>query len=202
MLSEGEKRVLLTLYLNKEGLHIREICRRAKLSLPSVAKHIIKGEDSGAIISEKKGSLKICRLNFKNQNIQPLLQNIESERFQKLPHKIQDSFNSFVDDIKEKPLASIIFGSYTKGNYTKKSDLDILLVFQRIDNKLVKEIEASARKIKGRTGVNVQPVSLAYGEFEKEFLSRENEFMKDLRKSALVLRGADIFAKLLGRLYI
>ncbi len=201
MISEGERKIYLTLYMKKEGLHVREICRHAKLTLPAVTKHINKGEKAGTIVSERKGQLKICRLNFKSPRLVSILQGIELTRFQELPYKIQDSFNSFVSDLREKPLIGLIFGSFAKNIYNKKSDLDVLLVFQRIDHKLLKSIELSAAKIKGRTMVNIQPVSLGYNEFEKEILNSENEFMKDIRKNVMVLHGVDIYLKLIGRFY-
>lgn len=201
MLSEGEKSVYHTLYMNKEGIHLREICRISKLTLPAVAKHISNGEAEGTITSEKKAQLKICRLNFKNPRLVPVMQSVELERFHKLPYSIRDSFNSFMSGLREKPLISLIFGSFAKGGYGKESDLDVLLVFQRIDDKLIKDIELSASRIKGRTMVNIQPVSLGYDEFERGLFKGENEFMTDIRKYALVLHGLGMYLKLLGRFY-
>ncbi len=201
MISNGERGVYLVLYLNKEGLHLREICRRSRLSLPAVLKHVNSGKAQKTILCEVKGRLNICRLNFGSQRLVPVLQEVELERFRKLPHEIQDSFNSFIADLKEKPLISMIFGSYAKGSFVNGSDLDILLVFQRIDNRLAKDIENSASKIGGRTGVSIQSVSISYNEFEKKLLDRENEFMKDIRKGSLALRGLDIYLGLLGRFY-
>ncbi len=201
MLSEGEKSVYKALYINKEGLHVREICRLAKLSLPAVSKHIIKGEKEGIIFCKEIGRLKLCRLNFKSEKIVSILHEVELDRFRKLPHAAQESFNSFIDDLKEKPLIAIIFGSFASGKQTKKSDLDVLLVFQRADSRLMKNTEASARKISGRTGINIQPVSLSYEEFEKNILNKENEFMKDIKKNSFALRGLDIYLKIIGRFF-
>jgi predicted nucleotidyltransferase len=201
MMSEGERKVYLALYLNKEGLHIREICRQARFTLPAVLKHVNSGVSQKTILCESKGRLKLCRLNFRSQRLVPILQEVELERFSKLPHEIQDSSNSFIADLKEKPLMAFIFGSYAKGSYHKGSDLDVLLVFQRMDNRLAKDIENSTSRIGGRTGVNVQPVSISYGEFEKNLLDRENEFMKDIRKGSLALSGLDLYLGLLGRFY-
>ena len=49
MLAKGELRVYKALYLNKEGLHIRDISRKAELTLPAVSKHIAKGEENRLI---------------------------------------------------------------------------------------------------------------------------------------------------------
>lgn len=199
MLSEGERSIYLALYLNKEGMHVREISRATELSLPNVIKHINSGEGEGKILSEKRGHLKVCRLNFASPKIIPTIQNLELSRLQKLPDTVQNSLSSFISDLAEKPLLSLIFGSYAKNSYTKGSDLDVLLVFQRLDDKLSRSIENSAKKITGRTGMSIQPVSLDYSEFEREMLDIENDFMKDIRKDALILGGLEVYLSLLGR---
>jgi hypothetical protein len=201
MISEGERKTYLALYLGKEGLHVREICRVAKLTLPAVAGHINKGEKEGMISCEKRGQLKICRLNFESPRLVPVIQDVELARFQQLPHAVQDSFDSFMADLKEKPLIALIFGSFAKRSHDKKSDLDVLLVFQRIDLKLIKGVELSAAKIIGRTGVNIQPVSLDYEEFERGMADSGNNFMKEVKNDALVLHGLDAYLKLMGRFY-
>jgi predicted nucleotidyltransferase len=201
MISEGEKKVYLALYMSKEGLHIREICRLSGLAIPSVIKHVNTGQKEKMIVCEKKGTLKICRINFRNPKIVPIMQSVETERFNKLPHNVRDSFNSFISDLSERPLISLILGSFAKGNYSKGSDLDVLLVFQRIDNNLAKSIELSASKIRGRTMVNIQPVSLGYAEFEREIMNKENEFMKDMREHAIVLQGIETYLNVIGRFY-
>ena len=182
-------------------MHTREVCRLSRLTLPAVSKHINRGESDGIITIERRGGLKISRLDFKSPRLVPILQEVELGRFHELPHKIQSSFSSFVEDLEERPLIALIFGSFAKSTHSKRSDLDVLLVFQRIDNKLTKSIELSAAKIKGRTMVNIQPVSLGYDEFEKEISDKENGFMDDIRKNALVLHGLDAYLRLIGRFY-
>lgn len=201
MLSEGERKIYESLYKNKEGLHLREICRSINLTLPSVVKHIKKGEKYKTITPKKRGNLKICKLNFKNQRLYPILQEIEIHRLNQLPSNAKHSTNAFLEHLKEKPLIALIFGSYATKNYTKHSDLDILLVFQRVDNKIIKDVENSASTIKGRTSINIQPISLDYKEFEEKILNRENEFMKDIRENVLVISGFDLYFKLLGRFF-
>ncbi len=201
MLSEGEKRIYSVLFEKKSGIHIREICRLANLSLPSVIKHIVKGEKEKIILCEQVGNQKICKLNFKNVKLVSMIQKTESEKFEALPYAIQNAINSFMNELIEKPLILLIFGSFAKNSYTKNSDLDVLLVFQRLDKKLIKNIEEFAVRIKGRTMVNIQPVSLSYGDFEKEILSRDNEFMKDIRKDSLILCGLDLYIKFIGVVY-
>ena len=201
MLSRGELRVYKTLYLNKKGLHVRDASKHANLTLPAVVKHINRGKDRGTILCETKGRMKICSLNFKSRELLPLLQEVELARFNELPASIRDAFNSFTDDLQEKPLIALIFGSYARKEHVKTSDLDVLLVFQHIDSKIMKRIEYSASKIKGRTNVNIQPVSLDYDEFQKEMTDLDNELMKDVREFGLVMYGIGLYTDIIGRFY-
>lgn len=201
MISNGERSIYLALYLNKKGMHIREISRVTKLSLPNVIKHLNAGEKEGKIISEKKGQLRICRLNFRSPELIPVLQYIEASRFSRLPLIVRESVNAFIADLSEKPIIALIFGSFAKNTYSKRSDMDILLAFQRLDDELSKSIELSARKIRGRTGINIQPVNLGYKEFENEIISTENDFMKDVRENAMVLHGLEFYLRLIARFF-
>ncbi len=55
--------------------------------------------------------------------------------------------------------------------------------------------------IKGRIHANMQPVSISYDEFQKEMLDLENEFMRDIRKSALVVYGIESYLNTIARFY-
>ena len=168
MTSSGELRIYKALYLNKEGLHVREISKKADLTLPAVFKHIKKGEERGTISCETKGRMKICRLNFESRLLVPVLQEVELSRLGGLPENARRASNDFINNLQEKPLMAFVFGSYATGKQTKSSDLDALLVYQRIDGELMKKIESSASRIKGRTAINIQPVSISYKEIQKK----------------------------------
>lgn len=201
MTSKGEKRIYFVLYSHKGGLHIREICRKTKLTLPTVLKHINKGEKEKRIIKTKVGQLIICKLNFSEQNLIPIMKEIELDGYNNFPHAVTETINSFLEEIPERPLIVLIFGSYASRTYSSTSDLDILLVFQMINHSLIEKIENTAKRIKGRTGVNIQPISFAYKEFKQKILDKENEFMKDIRKDVLIIQGFEEFFSLLGRFY-
>lgn len=201
MLSDGELRVYRALYLNKEGLHIRDISRKAKLTLPAVSKHISRGEEKGVIVCHTRGRMKICRLHFGRKELVPILQEVELARFSELPGSARRAFNEFLDGLQEKPLIAFIFGSFAAGKQAKTSDVDVLLVYQHINEKVMKSAEASALRIRGRTNTNIQPVSISYDEFRKEMLDAENEFMKGIRKSALVVYGIESYLSVMVKVY-
>ncbi|MBI4181395.1 MAG: nucleotidyltransferase domain-containing protein [Candidatus Aenigmarchaeota archaeon] len=201
MMAAGELRVYRALYLNREGLHIRDISKKADLTLPAVSAHVRKGEERGVISCTTKGRMKTCRLNLGRKELVPVLQEVEWSRFVQLPGAIRRSINSFLDDLQEKPLIALLFGSFATGKQGSASDVDVLLVYQRVDDVLMKNVEASAAKINGRTRANIQPVSISYDEFRKEMLNARNEFMKDIRRSGLVVCGMEAYLGLIAGVY-
>lgn len=198
---EGKIRIIEELSRNKEGIHLRDLSRRIDISFPTVVEHINNYEKEGIVKTRKKGNIKLCKLDFSNKKTISLLQLVENKRFEELPYKIRESCNMLVKELVYKPLILLIFGSYATKTYTKDSDLDILLVFQKIDNKLVKEVENLSEIIKNRTAANLQPISLEFKEFEKKILDKENEFMKDIREKNLVIIGFEWFYPLIERFF-
>ncbi len=97
--------------------------------------------------------------------------------------------------MKEKPLLSILFGSYVSGRYTSSSDVDILLVFQKLDKP--QEIEKTARIIGLRTNVQINAVYLDYPSFSSSFHLSTKEFFRNLRENKLLLVGIEWWRLLL-----
>jgi predicted nucleotidyltransferase len=56
-------------------------------------------------------------------------------RLERLSKKIGEAIKDILFTLENKPILTIIFGSYAKGNYTEESDLDILFVFSKFDKK-------------------------------------------------------------------
>ena len=108
-----------------------------------------------------------------------------------MPVKVQNSFGDFLDEIEDKPLIALIFGSYAKKNYTKESDIDILLVFQKIEN--------TAKRISMRTNTKINPVYIEYKNFKDNFLNKEHNFSKEIRNKVIVMLGIENYYQLLWR---
>ncbi len=81
----------------------------------------------------------------------------------------------------------ILFGSYSKGNETKKSDIDIICIS---NNK--KEVEKTIQNIKYKTNINLSTIILPLHEFPN--VKKDNpELWHDLKIYGLVLKGEDNF---------
>ncbi len=181
---------------NKEGIHLRGLSRMLKTGLPNVTRYANILETENVIKKEKEANLVILKLK-KSQRTVAYLKRINTERFLSLPKKIQIAISDFLDELDLKPLITIIFGSYAKGNYIKESDIDILLVFQELENE--KQIENTAKRISMRTNTTINPIYLNYKNFEKNFLSRDHDFSKEIRQEVIIMSGVELYYSLLWR---
>jgi|AntAceMinimDraft_18_1070375.scaffolds.fasta_scaffold127605_2 predicted nucleotidyltransferase len=191
---ENKFKIIKILDENRQGLHMREISRQIKTGLPNIKRYLDIFEKRGIIKKEKKANLINITLNYKQEIFSDLKQ-IHLNLFLELPKKIQLAFNDFLRELKEKPLISLIFGSYAKGNYTKKSDLDIFLVFQELRNE--KQIEETAKRIGMRTNVKINPIYIKYSEFKKNFLDKNHNFSNEIRNNVIIINGIEYYYELI-----
>ncbi len=183
---------------NKKGIHIREIARLVKTSLNNTIRNINILEQQNAIKKEKEGNLIRIKLKKNPMTIAHLKQ-AHTENFLDLPKKVTNAIDEFLDELNKKPLIALIFGSYAKGNFTDRSDIDTLLVFQEINNP--KDIENTAKRISMRTNTIISPVYVDYNSFEKNFLNKEHSFSDEIRQKVIVLEGIEHYYRLIWRFF-
>ncbi len=172
-------------YLNKD-IHKRELSRKLGLGMPSVTYAIKK---IGYLLKKRNvGNQMHFSLDYSNSELTPFLYMIENTRFNNLPKNIKNSVLKFLADLENKPLISLIFGSYAKGNYDKNSDIDLLLVFQKVSEK---EIENSAKKINLAFNVKIEPIYLDYDTFKKSYHQNNKEFFLKLKTNKILINGIE-----------
>ena len=94
-----------------------------------------------------------------------------------------------IKEIEENPLVwgVILFGSYSKGTETKKSDVDIICISDK-----KKDVENFIHSLKHKYGFNFSPVVLPLYEFPK--IKKDNpELWNDLKMNGIVFKGGDSF---------
>lgn len=184
-------KILSEIYTN-EGIHIRELSRRLKLSIPAVKNHVDKLLKEGLITRKYEGRNLKLYVNRKNRNLTSYLYQVESMRLKKLPKSIADTVFDLIASLENKPIMVIIFGSYAKGTFTKSSDLDVMLIF----NKSSQEIEKKARLAGGRHGISLEPVYLSWDSFRKKFFDEKDAFMKELKENKIIVTGIEYWREL------
>lgn len=186
MYDNTETRILEQIY-TKPGIHKRELSKQLKLSMPSVdyaLKKIVK-----LLKVQEAGNQLRYSIDYSKEALTPMLYAVEYPRMQRLPANVRIAISDFLRELQEKPLIAAVFGSYARGDYTKESDIDILLVFQKIEN--AKAIESTANRISMRTGTKISPVYIDYALFKESFHNSAKEFYKNLKKGKIILTGVE-----------
>lgn len=192
MYDKTEIRILEQIYLNP-GIHKRELSKQLKLGMPSIDYGVKKIDN---LIKQKKAANQINYfLDYSKEWLGSALSIVESGRFEKLPAKIKLSVRDFLNELEDKPQIVVIFGSYASGTYTKNSDIDILLVFQKVENS--KTIEDLAKKIGMKTNTQLNPVYLTYQEFKESFHNSTKDFFKKLKIDKIILIGIEWWRQLI-----
>ena len=142
MYDNTEIRILEQVYLGP-GIHKRELSKRLKVGMPSIDYALQKIGKS--LKKQKAGNQIKYFLDYSKEELTLALCAVEFLRLEKLPAKVRLAVRDFLKELKNKPIIALIFGSYATGSYTSSSDIDILLVFQTIDDS--KNIENAAKKI-------------------------------------------------------
>ena len=133
----------------EKWVHIREIARRLRISPNSVRKEAALLRKSGIIEQKREGNMIMYRADM------------ESERYrrEKTLSNLRGIFGSGIAEFLEEyynPSAIVLFGSYSRGEDTSKSDIDIAVIvssqkrpdLRQFEKKLSRRIELSlfARK--------------------------------------------------------
>src|SRR3989338_795351 len=191
MYDKTELRVLEQIYLNP-GIHKRELSKRLKLGMPSIDYALQKIEK--LIKTQKAGNQIRYFLDYSKEGLSPALSMVEYGRLERLPANVRLVVRDFLKELKDKPILALIFGSYTDSSYTHESDIDVLLVFQKIDD--TKQIENTAKKVSMKTNTQLNSVYLDYDSFKESFHNPTKEFFKKLKKDKIILIGVEWWRQL------
>lgn len=186
MYDKTELRILGQIYL-RPGIHKRELSKLLNLGMPSIDYAIRKIEK--LLIKRKSGNQINYFLNYSKEALTPMLYAVEYSRFDALPAKIKLAINDFLKELNEKPIIAVIFGSYARGDYTKDSDIDILLIFQKLERE--KHIENTAKRVSMRTNTQINPVYLDYSVFRDSFHDSTKNFFKNIKKNKIMIVGIE-----------
>jgi len=81
----------------------------------------------------------------------------------------------------------LLFGSYSKGNETKNSDIDIMIV-----SNSEKQVQDKINEIKSQYGLKIAPAFVKRTEFPK--IKKENpELWEDIKKYSIIFNGKDYY---------
>lgn len=154
-------KVMGVLFSNK-NLTYHDISRSTKLSVMGVSKIIDKLTEEGIVNVEKIGRSKIPKLILNRNNLEIFVL-AERSKFNNFVNKHKE-LKGFLFTLKDNLDSdfSLIFGSYASGEESTKSDLDLLVVSNKDNIKIL-------NKAKSLLNIEVNPIFIKKKDFRSEF---------------------------------
>lgn len=136
--------------------------------------------DLGVLKKEKNKSNTFYSLNYDNSLTVSILLFVDKLFFESLSFSVKGCINEIISMIK--PNILVLFGSYAKGNITKYSDVDLLVIAdKKINNYKIKEMAL-------RYGVNISTTIMRFSEF-----NILNESLNHVIKTGHPIVGGEYF---------
>jgi predicted nucleotidyltransferase len=169
LFTKTQQRVLALLFGNPDRSHYtNEIVRFADAGIGTVQRELQRLESAGVIMSRKIGNQKHYQAN-REAAIFEELRGIVVKTF-----GVADRLRAALEPLKSQILAAFIFGSVAKGTDTANSDIDVMVIADKLDYPQV--IEALS-KAEDKLGRPVSPSLYTLAEWHRKF-SEESGFVK------------------------
>ena len=177
--------------INKNSIKIIEVLRDGKLYFNEIYErtkiksknNLLKNLDvltkNKVLIKEKNKSNTYYFLNYSKNLISSILNLINQLNLEKLPYKVKKSISESV--IALKPRMAVLFGSYAKGDYKEKSDIDMVF-FDSLGKK------QGLTEISKNYGVKLNGIFMKFSE-----INLKNESLRHIFKTGFPITGEMYF---------
>jgi len=169
--------ILRLFYVNKNSpLHLRQISRDIKIQESATFRQLNELEKKEILSAVKEANLKKFHINPKY--IPEIFPSFDEEKLEKLSLLRKKAIKTYLNNLTDKPIIMIVFGSTAKGTYKNDSDIDILEIFQ------VKTDTKKARmEAESMTGIRIQTFQMTYKDFIKELKIKEDKVIQSAIES-------------------
>jgi len=178
--------------------HGRQLADILKMNHGTVALTLKRLGGDNILKVEQEGRNKKYYLNLDNPTTKGYIREVESAKamtyigenflFKKLLYEFPPT------DFRETPV--ILFGSYAKGSYTDKSDIDILI----LETDRAKKIEKFLKEFGERHNKSIQIQKMAQKAFENG-LRKRDALVLEVVKDHIVLNNVPVIVDILWRYY-
>ncbi len=193
-ITEQELDLLKYFYEHRKG-HVRQVKKAVNLSEHTLLKYFGSLEKRKMLSSRKEGNLKIYEVNVESAFVKVFFSYFDLERLETVEYKRGKAVKLFVEEVKniKIPYFSLLFGSTAKGNYTVKSDIDIIVVFEALEKGASEKIEKIKKDILAETGLKVNSIVMKLEEFLKEKENKQNYALQDAIMSGYPVFGNQLY---------
>lgn len=173
--------------LERDKLYFNQIQEITKIkSKNNLLKNLNNLVDMNILKKDKNKSNTFYSINYENNVSLSILDLINKIKFQKLGFEKRKAVEEYIMLLK--PNLAILFGSTAKETSTKKSDIDLIFVYDRIP-------KVDYEDISGRYGVKI---SLLETDFQE--IKRGNKSINHIFLTGYPLTGSIYFYKILNEI--
>lgn len=179
--SKARKALFQLYFTNPEGsYYLRELERMFDIPVSILRKELMRLEEEGVFLSEKKGNLLFYRLN----QTYPLFE--EMKNIVRKTIGIEGLLRDAISDI-EGIAAAFIYGSFAKGKEKAASDVDLCVIGSIDEDKLISKISAIERSIKRE----INYALFTEGELRKRKKGKDGFILDLLDSKKIMLKGKE-----------
>ena len=193
-ITEKELDLLWYFYEHRKG-HVRQVKNAVRLSEHTLLKYLSSLEKRKMLSSREEGNLKIYEVRLESALVKVFFSYFDLERLELLEYKRGKAVKMFVEWIKnfKTPYFILLFGSTAKVNYTGKSDIDIIVIFEVFGKDLNVKIDVIKKNILAEIGLKINYIVMKFGEFLKEKENKQNYALQDAITSGYPVFGNQLY---------
>ena len=173
---------ILLILLRNRPLNLNDIARQTMLSVMGVSKIVKKLEKEKLVTITKIGKSHIVKINVIRDNIEifSLSEKYKFEKFIKHHPELKGFLLMFKENIKAH--FCLIFGSYASGEESTSSDLDLLIVSNVDDTKMI-------NKLKALLNINLEPMFVKKKDFINELRKKHRLYLEIMNGKRILING-------------
>ena len=159
-----------------EKIHLRELARDLEISPGSAKTYCDALVDDDLILEEAKGNLRLFRLNRDDFVAREMMKTYYLLKLKNLG----------IENLTEGSTSLAIYGSFARGNFDEKSDLDLLVIGEESDVNKDRVLD-----LQEDLGREVQLMVVPY--YRWESMKKEgNRFAKSVLRDHILIKGVEL----------
>lgn len=188
--------------------YTRELARLSKTGKTTISDEFPKLVKQAILNQRAAGREVFYKLNLANPITRKLCELFETEKREefykenkRLSWALQD-FSKRIFDFLPQVQSIVLFGSASRGEMTKTSDVDILVIVPNLPqeslNQLMKDVDKLAGDVAATYPLNLAPIAMTVKDFETA-VREKKRMAQDVLRDGLILFGEDRYLMLLSR---
>jgi predicted nucleotidyltransferase len=192
----------------EKWFYTRELAALAQVSTWVVSREFSRLVERGVIRQKQEGRERYYALNIANPKTRALCQLFESERREALYRRnrrlswAMEEFSKRIFDFLPQVQSLVLFGSAARGEMTKTSDVDILVIVpnltQQSFDQLTNDVDKLARDVTATYPLALAPITMSVKDFENAAREKKR-IVQDVLRDGLILFGEDRYLMLLSK---